>query len=206
MHHRIAITLAVLAGVSCGIAHATGPSTQPAANGGGPLSPTDEMWLRMSRAMEKEKTGVGDDPMRTVSTGMADIAADLDAELTGKPVQAKQAKVVSQLDLLIKELEKQCSGSGSGGGLNPSKPMAKSTLAGGPGGINELHDPKASEKQWGALKPHEREQILQSKTDGFPQGYESLLQSYYRRLASEESVAEVPAPATPNESRGPVQP
>ena len=59
-------------------------------------------------------------------------------------------------------------------------------LANGPGGINDLHDPKAGEKQWGNLPPKLREQILQSKTDGFPPGYEALLQSYYRRLATEQ--------------------
>jgi hypothetical protein len=63
-----------------------------------------------------------------------------------------------------------------------------------------LSDPKASEKAWGNLSPKERQQILQSKTDGFPAGYESLLQTYYKRLAAEQvtdekATAEVPTTA-----------
>jgi hypothetical protein len=76
--------------------------------------------------------------------------------------------------------------------------MQDSRLGGGPGGINELTDPKASEKAWGGLSPREREQILQSKTDGFPAGYESLLQSYYKRLAAEKVTEETdPTGAAP---------
>src|SRR5207237_435646 len=34
--------------------------------------------------------------------------------------------------------------------------------------------------------PRQRDAIIQSKTEGFPPGYESLLQSYYQRLAQEK--------------------
>ena len=53
---------------------------------------------------------------------------------------------------------------------------------------------------WGNLPPKLREQILQSKTDGFPPGYEALLQSYYRRLASEQvnTGDEKPSTAPPS--------
>ena len=44
--------------------------------------------------------------------------------------------------------------------------------------------------------PQLREQIMQSKTEGFPPGYESLLQSYYQRLA-QEKVGDEAAAKTP---------
>jgi hypothetical protein len=81
--------------------------------------------------------------------------------------------------------------SGSGGNNpSPSKPMPKSILAKGPGGSGPLHDPKSGTKQWGDLSPKEREQITQSQTEGFPPGYESVLSSYYNRLAQEKVGAD----------------
>jgi hypothetical protein len=50
-----------------------------------------------------------------------------------------------------------------------------------------LHDPAAGTRVWGQLPPKEREQILQSQTEGFPPGYESVLASYYNKLAQQQS-------------------
>jgi len=138
------------------------------------------------------------DPMKFISRDMKSIVGDLTKLQTDKPVQVKEEKVVAQLDEIIKALEQSCKKAGAGASLNPSKPMQDSVLAGGPGGINELTDPKASEKKWGDLSPKQREVILQSKTDGFPAGYEQLLQSYYKRLAAEKVTDEAtPTSATP---------
>ncbi|HEX3359240.1 MAG TPA: hypothetical protein VHS31_19840 [Tepidisphaeraceae bacterium] len=126
------------------------------------------------------------DPLRFISKDMKGVVGDLSQYETGKPTQAKEQQVIGQLDDVIKLLEQQCKNGKPGGNLNPNKPMPDSKLGGGPGGIHELTDPKASEKQWGNLSPKQRDQILQSQTDGFPPGYESLLQSYYKRLASEQ--------------------
>jgi hypothetical protein len=136
------------------------------------------------------------DPLKFIAKDMKSVMGDLGEYKTGKPTQETEQKVVGQLDVVIKMLEESCKKSGAGGSLNPSRPMADSKLGGGPGGIHELTDPKASEKVWGNLSPKQREQILQSKTDGFPPGYETLLQSYYKRLAAEQ-VTDDKAPAAP---------
>ena len=138
--------------------------------------------------------------MGGVANHMDDIHGLLADKRTDAPVQEKEKAVTEDLSVLITALEKQCNGNGNGGNPNPTQGLKKSKLAGGPGGVGDLHDPKASDKQWGALKPKERDQILQSKTDGFPAGYENLLQSYYRRLASEDNTpaaGSAPAGETP---------
>jgi hypothetical protein len=140
----------------------------------------------LEKAMRQVRGPRDEDPLRYLTGDMTVIVGDLSRCQTDKPVQAKEDNVVGELNYLITLLEKQCSKSGGGSSLNPTKPRADSIIANGPGGINDLHDPKAGEKQWGNLPPKLREQILQSKTDGFPQGYEALLQSYYRRLATEQ--------------------
>ena len=134
------------------------------------------------------------DPLRYLAHDMKDIVGDLSATKTDKPVQEKQEKVVGRLNELIAMLEKQKSGNGRSSSRNPTKPRADSVIASGPGGQGPMIDPKAGEKQWGNLPPKQREQILQSKTDGFPPGYEAMLQSYYQRLAREQMAEETTAP------------
>jgi len=136
------------------------------------------------------------DPLRYLAHDMKDIYGDLSATRTDKPVQEKQEKVVDRLNQLIAMLEKQKSGLGRSSSRNPTKPRADSVIANGPGGQGPMIDPKAGDKQWGSLPPKQREQILQSKTDGFPAGYEAMLQSYYQRLAREQMADEKPAANT----------
>lgn len=137
------------------------------------------------KAVDKAKNGWLEDPLRHLEGDMSHVVGELTAFKTDKPVQQRQDTVTGRLDTLIKMLEKECSGSG-GGGANPSKPLGRSILAKGPGGQGAMHDPKAGDKQWASLPPKQREQILQSRTEGFPAGFESLLQSYYQRLAQEQ--------------------
>jgi hypothetical protein len=150
--------------------------------------------------MQWEAAGAPHDPIQSINRHMGGIVADLSDKQTDQPVQIKQKQVVGELDTVIKQLEEQMKKSGSGGGNpNPTKPMPKSILAKGPGGSGPLHDPRAGTKQWGDLSPKEREQITQSQTEGFPPGYESVLSSYYNRLAQEKvgtDTAAVEGPTT----------
>ena len=136
-----------------------------------------------------------EDPLGPITEEMTEIVGDLAGLKTDNPVQEKQKQVVSQLDDIIKQLEEACKKSGSGGGRNPTKPMADSRIASGPGGIGDLRDPKSGTRNFGNLSAKQREAILQSKTEGFPPGYESLLQSYYQRLA-QEKVGDEGGPTT----------
>jgi hypothetical protein len=147
--------------------------------------------------MQWEAGGARKDPIESIDHKMSYIVGDLSDQKTDQPVQTQEKKVVAELDTIIKQLEEEQKKSGSGkASANPTKPMQKSTLAKGPGGSGDLHDPRAGSKQWGSLTPKEREQIMQSQTEGFPPGYEAVLSSYYNRLAQEkvgsDSAAEGP--------------
>jgi len=167
------------------------PIPQPDQHGAHGLSSTQDF---INDSIHKAVASREEDPLKFLSKDMKVIVGDLAQYQTDKPVQVKQEKVVSELDILIQKLTKACK-SGGGAGLNPSRPKADSVIGQGPGGIRDLHDPKAGEKKWGDLPPKQREQILQSKTEGFPPGYEALLQSYYRRLAQEQVSGETAAEA-----------
>src|SRR5687767_2003525 len=181
--------LLVCAVCSSLFAEATGepPTVQP------PRSIYDKAF---DDAFKKATEGWLEDPLKYIDDDMKHCTTELAALKTDKPVQQVQTKVVTRLDAVIKLLEKQCSG-GGGGGANPTKPLEKSIIAKGPGGQGEMHDPKAGEKQWASLPPKQREQILQSRTQGFPPGFEAILQSYYERLAQEQSAEEASAAPTP---------
>ena len=161
-------------------------------------------FLKPSRSAATGGGTIGD-AVHGVAVAMADIGQDLGRQDTSLPVQTKQRNVADSLDVMIKSLEQACNG-GGGGNMNPTQGLKKSILAGGPGGVGELHDTRAGEKQWGALKPKDRDQILQAKTDGFPAGYESLLQSYYRRLSTEDNAAAGSTSAAPPAAPGAAHP
>ncbi len=154
--------------------------------------------------------GIQGDPLKEMTESLSGITDDLTAMQTGKPVQDKQQAVLDTLDKLIKQLEeqqKQKSGSGNGpGNGKPTKPAPKSQILSGPGGVGDLHAPPSGKKSLDAVSPRLRDQITQSQNEGFPPGYQQLLEQYYKKLAErrgEESAA--PAnPATPAPTPKPV--
>jgi hypothetical protein len=158
-----------------------------------PIQPPRSVYDQAFDETFKEATeGWLQDPLLHIETDMSHCVGELTAFKTDKPVQQVQGKVVTRLDTIIKMLEKECNGAGGGGG---GKPLGRSVIAKGPGGEGDMHDPKQGEKQWATLPPKQREQILQSRTEGFPPGFEAILQSYYERLAQEQLEEATAAPA-----------
>jgi hypothetical protein len=178
-------------------------SERPAQAERPPLAPPASIYDQaFDDAFQKATQGWMDDPFKHIAGDMSLCHDQLAAFKTDRPVQERQDVVVNRLNTIIAMLEKECSG-GAGGGANPTKPLGKSVIAKGPGGQGDMHDPKDGDKQWANLPPKQREQILQSKTEGFPPGFEAVLQSYYERLAQEQlddqnaaAAPETPAPGT----------
>ncbi len=136
------------------------------------------------------------DPFMVLDLEMEAVVEDFGNGQSRAPAEAIQPRIISRFDAVIAQLEKKCNG--SGGGARPNKPADKSTLAKGPGGMGELRTPKKTGKGYDDLTPKEREKILQSKTEGFPPGFEEVLADYYRRLAKADGASAEPAePVTP---------
>jgi hypothetical protein len=130
------------------------------------------------------------DPFLVLDFEMEAVVEDFGDGKAKPPAEATQPRIISRFDAVIELLEKKCSGGGGAGGV---KPAEQSTLAKGPGGMGELKTPKKTGKGYDDLTPKEREKILQSKTEGFPPGFEDVLADYYRRLAKADGAAAEPA-------------
>ena len=134
------------------------------------------------------------DPFLVLGFEMEAVVEDFKDGHSKPPAETTQPRIVSRFDAVIESLEKKM---GSGGGPGGVKPAEKSTLAKGPGGMGELKTPKKAGKGYDDLTPKEREKILQSKTEGFPPGFEDVLADYYRRLAKADGAAAEPAAEKP---------
>jgi hypothetical protein len=181
-------------------APAGGTSEKPA----GEVTSIDDLLLPLDLQSILEEPArkakeVEENPLHYLAEDVKEIVKDLGTLETGEPVQNKQALVLAQLDAIIEKLQQQqqqSSGSGSASGANPSptSPMQDSMLGGGPGGIGTLTDPATSHREWAKLPPAERDKILQSKTEGFPAGFEDVLAEYYEQLAREQTAGSVESP------------
>jgi len=191
----VACVILLCCAMSGSRATAEGPATRPvAAPAWQPGSMLDFRWSAADM-------GVKLDPIQRFTDPMHLSTVDLGAMKTNYPVQVEQKQALTDLDAVIVELEKQCKSGSGGGSANPNKPMGSSVLAGGPGGSGPLHDPKAGTHVWGQLPPKLRDQILQSQTDGFPPGYESVLANYYSRLAQGQMTPDAGAAPAPPATR-----
>lgn len=132
------------------------------------------------------------DPLSDISGEMEGVVSELSDLNTGKPTQEIEGTIVAKLDDLIAKLEKECEACRGGGasGANPRRPLADSTVIGGPGGSGDLHAARKVGKNWGELPAKERERIMQSLTDGFPAHYQKLLERYFKGVAEEKPAEE----------------
>ena len=140
-----------------------------------------------------------DNPIADIAVDMTVVVGDLAKLSTGKPTQETQQTIVSKLDELIAQLEKECEACKGGGAKsrNPKKPLADSVVKNGPGGQGDLHAARNNGKKWGELPAHQRDKILQSQTEGFPGHYQQILERYYKRLAEEKPLTEADTGAKP---------
>jgi len=128
-----------------------------------------------------------DDPLDDITDDMKTSSDELGRLITDEPLQSLQENIISKFDKLIAGMQQECSAcSGGKSGAQPMRPAAKSVIMGGPGGSGDLHSAKEGHKKWADLPDQERDQIIQSLNEGFPAGYELILERYFRNLAEEK--------------------
>jgi hypothetical protein len=154
-------------------------------SGGSPAQKLIRDFDLMPKLLSPAKSQTDGSPLKTIARRMTVVHRDLSSMETDEPVQTRERQVVRSLDELIAALEKKCSGTGRG--TNPNGGRKQSVIASGDPAFGSLHGVDPNARLWSQLPPKLRDEILQSKTEGFPPGYEALLQSYYQQLSEEKS-------------------
>jgi hypothetical protein len=150
------------------------------------------------------------DPLVSLSRRMRTVEQRISQQDTAEATQRLQLQIVTDLEQLIEQAKKQCSGGSSKKGGAP-KPGGKpgSSKKGGTGDNAttsksakdsvetpertgsteaELEAMKALIKDvWGHLPPKLREQLQSPAAEQFLPKYEQVIEAYYRRLAEERS-------------------
>lgn len=155
---------------------------------------------------------VSSDPLTRVSERMRQVENRIADQNTAEKTQEIQQKIISELDVLIAEMEKQCQQ--SSGGKPNSKPQPNQEKKPEPkpnqgDATQQASDDPASEstdrvqsaedietkmeelevlvkKVWGHLPPRVREQMQNADSEKILPQYESLIEAYYQRLAEDQ--------------------
>ncbi len=138
-------------------------------------------------------------PLGILEMEMQEAIEDLSNGKPKPPALVTQPRIISRLDFMIEEIEKKTkSGGGSNNGGN--MPAEKSVLRKGKMKDGQMKAVDQGGKRLDNLTPKEREKILQAKGEGFPAGYEDVLQDYFRKLAAAEktpAAVKTPEPKVP---------
>jgi hypothetical protein len=183
----------------------TATAEDGAGQGGAEL---EEQWKReLGAAAEKEP----DNPVLDIARKMLDVQSRIAETDVGEKVQDQQRNIIADLDKLIEQAKKKCSGSsccsksgqcssrtpgkskgktGSKTGTNPNKNPGKNSSPRPP--EKKVVKPESGEirdlvkELWGELPPNIREQMMQNPSEQFVPKYDSMIEEYYRRLSKEK--------------------
>ena len=136
---------------------------------------------------------------------MREVEDLIEGSNTSQPTQRLQERIVEDLDQLIEQMKKQCSGgpcdgagkkkpgsgskAGTGENKGESRPAKDSTARTGKDADTrtEMERMKQMLKEvWGHLPPKIREQMQAGSPEEFLPKYERLIEDYYKRLAEEK--------------------
>jgi len=155
---------------------------------------------------------VSSDPLTRVSERMRQVEIRIADQNTATETQQIQKKIISELDILIAQMEKQCQQSSGGKPKSKPKPNQQKKPEPKPNqgeATQQASDDPASEstdrvqsaediqtkmeelevlvkKVWGHLPPRVREQMQNAESERILPQYESLIEAYYQRLAEDQ--------------------
>jgi hypothetical protein len=149
-------------------------------------------YATLARLMEADIKPLKEDSLDEIARLMDDVRRRLALSRAGKVVRDEEDQVVSKLDKMIDEMEKQRQEKkqkqqkqANRGGRQPNSPMQDSNPAQlkGPGQV----DPKelGSADKWGNMPPKERQEVLQQIGRELPAHFRETIEEYFKRLAQD---------------------
>jgi len=153
------------------------------------------MAFEMQAWAESDAPGQYSARLGGIARKMDNIERRLELSRGGPHTQKIQKDAVARLDEIIKELENQCNGDCNGGccpgGSKPGsgqgpRPMPDSRIAKNPGkGVITEKDLRQIAQGWGKLPEKERAEAIQNLTRDMPAKYREVIETYFRKIASE---------------------
>jgi hypothetical protein len=138
-----------------------------------------------------------------IARKMGNIQRRLDLKRGGRKTQKQQKEVLVRLDEMIKEIENQQKGSGSGNGgacpgspddgdggqNNPSNNPQKDSKGGAMPGSGQVTNKRVKEiaEVWGTLPERERAQAMVELTRGMPAKDRMVIEEYFKQLQKRQS-------------------
>lgn len=156
-------------------------------------------YARLARLMRADAAALETDSLDHIARRMRDVTRRLAHGRAGPATRDVQQGVITSLDKLIEDLERQRqqqpqgnAGSGGGGAGPAGRPMDDSRPGGGRGAGDVQKRDIGSGDGWGNLPAHEREQALQQIGREFPPHYREAIEQYFKRLATGAEDAATP--------------
>lgn len=150
-------------------------------------------FARVAKLIQADIAPLEPDTLDEISRLMESIQVRLGHGRAGTRVRKEEDDVITKLDKMIEELEKQAqqaaaaaqAGGSPSQNLQPASPMQDSMPGGGTGPGNV--DPKniGSKSGWGNLPPKEQQQALQQLGKEFPSHYRDVIEQFFRKLAQD---------------------
>lgn len=150
-------------------------------------------YVSLARLMEADIKPLKTDSLDEIARLMEDVRRRLALARAGKTVRDEEEEIVSKLEKMIEELEKQRQEqqqkqkqqANNPRGKRPNNPLDESKAAElkGPGEV----DPKSLGKKdgWGNLPPKERQEVLQQIGRELPAHFRETIEEYFKRLAQD---------------------
>jgi hypothetical protein len=144
-------------------------------------------YASVAKLMEADLAPLKADSLDEIARLMDAIRVEMEHARAGKRVRQRQDDVITKLDKLIEELEKQRQQqqqqSQSPSGAPPSQPLPDSQAAGTRGDGKVPPKKIGSKADWGNLPPKEREEALQQIGKEFPSHFREVIEEYFHKLA-----------------------
>ena len=136
--------------------------------------------------------------LREIGRQMRSVQQRISDQDTSKPTQKLQQQVVDDLNELIRQMEKKCSGGQCQGQKPSSSPPKKPSKGPAKDSVSQLNQQatqstifetarQLNQKAWGHLPPVLREGVLNADFERFLPKYERLIERYFSRLAEESN-------------------
>lgn len=144
-----------------------------------------ERYAAVARLMRQDLEDLSENEMQQLAHQMKNVERRLQQGRSGEKTQEQEQKILSDLDGMIEQMEKQLQQMQGGQGQSDesAQPMDDSRIAGAPGEGEVDERPIGRKDGWGNLPDKEQTEAKNLINRQFPSHYRQAVEEYLKRLA-----------------------